>query len=874
MPEIEYKSPLGGISRILGYQSTEPFTVYDSVNLIPVDVETGRAVLSTRPPIISQTAPGGTITMAERINGSALGKPLQSMICAAAGQVYYWDGSVWVVATGSQAAAISTTTAVHAKTFLQDTYIGNLNAEPFVFNYSNGDVELLTASAGTVPQGCRAFSVFQGCLVMSGDPSNPHVLYMSRTGDASDWDFSVGVSDEGGAFFTAGENEGLLNGPITGHFPHSDDRLIISTLEGFSIMRGHPRRGGILGPGPRGVYMLGQGAYATTPDDVSYFMTNKGLMAMDPNPRAVPTFISRDKIPDELVGLSYDVDDPSVSMEYDSRWNGIHLTVRANGTTTNEAWWFDIRSGGFHRMTMDFTPHHLLEFPPFVTNNKSGVLYFGEDFGGIGRMERQSDQDTQPSRLITGPVSISESSSMQGVVQEVEFVFTGEVETGDALIGMAGGRDAEDAVTRCRSQTYDYVVDLATLKSNGYVCRPRVSGSAFAMDFQQSTGRYAFDHAVIKYKDAGRSRKTRVARISPTVTDDTNVTFSPSTWDGYVSMTVRADSQTQTDFTHLLDLSLITDATWWSSVRPSGADIRVTDTSNNELARDVLRFNSVAQTGCVAFKHTSTTSTFDIRVWVGNKYAGSPTGGSAPRNTYDNNFKGFWPFGSGQDRTSNVNTLAGFNGLATGGATGPIGLTATDYDSALEQYALALTSIPTDVPITLQGWASNDLGDAPAGTAGFNMIGLSWNDQGESLLQNALELAERTDSGTYLARGNTRDTGDDLVTSSAGSATAGNLYTAVFESASSRRAYLNGANAGLDTSTSTLGSDMKHITAGRRAVPTDGSDEFSAAALSYYNGAMAILSVHDVARPAAWCLRWNQMLTQGTFYTSISAFTT
>ncbi len=875
MPEVNFQTPIGGISRILGYQNTEPFTVYDSQNLIPTDVETGRSVIATRPPIVAQTSPGATINMAAQINGFASAKPIQSMICATGSDVYWWNGTVWVAATGASASAISTTTAVHAKAFLQKVYIGNPGAvaNPFVFDYAAGTVELLTESAGTCPDGLNAFSVFAGCLVASGAPGTPHVLYLTRTGNALDWDFSVGVADEGGAFFTAGENEGLINGVITGHFAHADDQLVISTLEGLSVMRGHPRRGGILGPLASGVYMLGQFAHTSTPDDVSYFMTNKGLMSLNPDPRAVPTFISRDKVPDSLIGLDYDVDNPTVNLQYDSRWNAILITVRAVvGGTSAEAWWYDLRAGGFHRMTMDFPPHVMFEFPTFVTNNKSGVLMFGEDNNGIGRMERFTEQETGTTRLLTGAVPLSESPSKAGIVQEAEFVFTGQVTAGDALIGMAGGRDAEDAVGRCRNQQYDYAVDLSVLKSNGYICRPRVAGSAFAMDIIQGSGRYALDSVLLKVKEAGRSRRPRIARIAPTVVDDTNVNFTTATWTGYVSLTVKVDTQTQTDFTHLLDLSLITDSTWWSTIRPSGADLRVTDSSNNDLPRDLISFNVSAQTGFLAFKHTSTTSTFSVRLWVGNKFAGTPGGSSAPTNSYDANYIGFWPTGAGTDRTSNSNTMVGFNGLVVGDSAGPIGSTGTGYEKALEQYATALTQVPINVPYTLQGYATNTLGDAPAGSSNYNIIGASWNDQGESLIQNALELAENVTSSEYLARANTRDTGDDFDLS-AGVATAGNLYTGAFASASSRTAYINGATIAADTSTSTVASDLEIITAGRRAVPSDGSDQ-TASALSYYDGILSLLSLHDVARPAAWAVRSTEMLTQATFYTGISAFTT
>lgn len=370
---LTVQPPLGGVSRIAGFQNQEPFTSYNSTGFWPVDIKTMRRVSGTRPDFALPVAPGATVNGFVPVNGHLSGKPKQSLVAVSGGSLYWWDGAGWVLATGTAANLADTGRAVYGTPFLLHAFICKADSAPIDFDYVTGQAVVMSPLVGTVPSDNRIAFTWQSCLCLAGQIARPHVLTMSRTGDAYDFDFSA--QDEGGAFTSAGADEGLLNGPITAGFAHTSDTAIISTLEGIVAWRDHPRRGGR----PEMIssqYIIGQGAWCKTPDDSVWYMTPVGLYMLPPSPGAIPVPVSRRKIPDELLGFSvgsakYDYADPSMVMAYDSWSNLIYITDRK----ASIAWTFDPETNGFHRESFSNYPFVMHEHKPFVTADRSGVVF-------------------------------------------------------------------------------------------------------------------------------------------------------------------------------------------------------------------------------------------------------------------------------------------------------------------------------------------------------------------------------------------------------------------------------------------------------------------------------------------------------------------
>ena len=849
-----FQPPLGGTSARQSFQSQPPYTSYRSSNFWPIDVRTGRQVSATRPAMEVVTIPGASIvTMLSRVNGSASGKPYQSMIASFGGNVYYWGGTSWTAATGAQAGDIETTRAVYASPFLEEAYILIDSSKPLVFDYDAATVTTLTESAGTAPSDARIAATWQGALWLSSVLATPNIIYASRTGDATDWDFGVSLDDEGGAFATTGENAGLLNGPVTALMPQTSDTMIVSTVEGLVAMRGHPRRGGIFDPINETTYVMGQGAWCKAPGDVLFFLTPLGLMSLSPEPTAIPTQISREQLPDELVGLIYTYENPVVAMAYDSRWNGIHITVRG---VQEQAWWYDLNTGGFNRMELTGYPYVMMEFPPFVTQTASGVLYAGAAYSGLSRFDAFGTEAFSGT-VTTGPIKLTDTSQSQGIIKSFRVVFARDSpeSTVEGQLLIAGGNDAQDAVSRLENGEAQYSIDLVTLKNNNGLCHPLVTGSAFVFSIESNSGNVAWEEAAATLEDSGPNRFTRTVQVTsagtPSSTEETNTEFDDGLWTGYQRCTPSTPGATLVDHTHFHDLSGM-DSGWWAAVGSTGADIRVTDDNNFEIPYDLIRFDYANNEGLIAFKYTQTIPARPVRIWAGSlvetPYAETDTYGGW--NAYDDNWRAFYPSGGGADRTQYENDLT-MTGATAGDSTGPIGGLATDYQNQTNWYGTSSNDFPSTTPVTIITAAQRD------GSNNFveDSVGLWLN------LNNAILLTPRTNSTLASTRAIARLSGsDETATSDDGTAADATWHhhTAVLASATSRTAYIDGGGANTDTD-SLDATGMTHFVVGK-----NGPAGLSAAS---FDGLLAMTSVHDVARDANWVAYQAAMMDQGSFWT-------
>lgn len=523
---IVIQPPVGGVVRSVAFQSQPPFSSYKSVNFWP-KYESGRVATSTRPPLKAADFTSNEnldpINMLTPISGSATisgqAQPAQAFVVARSsdGQLFVYDNNnSFTVVGGSQASNIDTNRIVFAQPLLHKTYIMQATTVPIVHDWSANTAELLVASAGSIPTDCRMAAAWQGALWIAGQLANRHIVYGSAASDPTDWDFAVGIEDEGGAFAFTGDDEGLMRGPVTALIAHTADTMIVSTVEGLSMLRGHPRAGGVLEHSSSRAYVLGQGAWAKTPGDRLVFMSQFGLMELGPEAGAVPTLLSKNKIPDELVGLAYDIDDPDIMLEYDSRWNVIHIIAPGEPA----AWIYDLDGGGFHQMTFANYPDLLLEFLPVVSASDSGVLYGGQILNeGLAHLSKDGTE-TFTSELIIGPFRLSNGANTQAILQRLRLVFGAANETLAGTLTVAAGPDGVNVINLLdnASNTAQYSVALADIVDNNFgVCHPRVTGHSAGIKIELNSGQETIiEEIVLTVEDMGMNRLARRGTVNPT----------------------------------------------------------------------------------------------------------------------------------------------------------------------------------------------------------------------------------------------------------------------------------------------------------------------------------------------------------------------
>ena len=866
---LTLQPPLGGMVRSTSFQVQPPFSSFDSLNFWVVDAKTGRLVVATRPSLSTLTAPTGAVSLLSNVSGVSSGNPFLSFVAAFDGTLYYWDGTQLTVATGTKATSIDTGRNVSAAALIDKVYITEAGGKPIVFDYTDPtNTEEMADTPGSVPTNTRIAVAWSGALVLAGKQESPHILYMSRVGVPTDWDFSVGPEDRFGAFFSDTVDDGKLSGPITALMPQNGQVLLVGTLSGTLALRGHPRQGG--GFEPVGdAYPLGQGAWVKLPDGRILMLTPEGIMSLDPTPGAVLTPVSRGKIPDELKELIYTYDDPNVTMIYDSRWDGVHIFVRG---LQEQAWRYDLVTGGFVRDEIGSYPFAAIEFNDFKTENTSGVLLGRYD--GLKFFDRHGTEAISCS-LTTAPVKISESQGVKSKIQQLRVVFgrdtPTEVDSGE--LRLATGTDGQDAIDRMLSGNHQYSISLTALKDNNGVCHPKVSGHAAVISISSDNGDVAIEEMSLTAITSGVNRlprSTQIAVVGATTSfTDSFVDLDTSVWSGYQEATPTAPNSEQGDYTHFLDLSLLDDDDWWSKPNIDGGDVRVSDGDDVQIPAFVIDFDRPNKKGMLALKMTQPTTPKSVRVWVGNPDTTTQPAGSTygRENAFDAFWRGFWPDGGGDSNVTQYgDNTATFNqansvpdALVFGTETGPMGAKATDFDQGTNTFwgitdwvdDQGLQVEPQDAWTFIAMFSRNDL-------TGSNLrpmlrlykdTGFVWHELDAGFNGTAARTSFISDDGT----------GETALSTTGGTAVDNwRQYVGVTDDDNDRHAYIDGS--GHVAQNGNFGEIVNHLQVGTNSAGTNAS------------GDMAMVQIHTIARDADWLDYQADMLDQVTFWGTIGDF--
>lgn len=736
MATIRVQPPLGGVVRRTAFQSQPPFTLSDATNFWPKDARSGRDVLATRPFLGAFASPGvGTglgVNMLVRVNGTGAQSPQRTILSALDGSLYRWDGTQFVLVATTP--AITADRPVFATPFLQQVAICVDTTAPLLYDYPTNTLSTLTATAGTVPLDTRVCATWQGALWLAGARNNPNVISCSRTGNITDWDFLAPIEDTGGAFTLVGEQEGLIGEPVTALAPHTDDSMIVGGEDTLWAFRGHPRRGGIFEQVSNATGIIGQGAWTKSPENVLYFLGLDGLYALPPQPGAAPTLVS-DKIPNELRGLDYDMYNPVANLEYDTRFEGIHITFRGS---QSRSWWYDVRTGGFWNMAFLDYPVVTIRFDIVETGLASGALYGGRGVGGMARLDLNSTSELGwVYGCKIGPIKLSPNMREKSIIQAAAFALDFLNDTNDDItFAFYTGATGEDAYARAQQHISSHRFEKTSgfLRQNGFKCYPRIGGHAMVLDIvggTANTSQLVLDDMDMEVRATGKNRMSATHRVAEiplgggiigvggacfTDSHGNGASFDPTGWSLYVEHTlnlVQPVGNMGADMSYLIDMSLFPDL-FWDNVKADGGDIRVTNTFNTRLAVDLVKFNKGAKTGLLAVRMPECYSTMRFRVYAGNASATLPanTDTFGRFNAYDPNMLAFWTLEDSSDRgqfewdlfnLGDTPTFAGTTGPAPFVSGTPFVFTKGSTDEFLQSLNNAGTP-PVPENWSIMGW--------------------------------------------------------------------------------------------------------------------------------------------------------------------------
>lgn len=328
----------------------------------------------------------------------------------------------------------------------------------------------------------------------------------------------------------------------------------------------------------------------------------------------------------------------------------------------------------------------------------------------------------------------------------------------------------------------------------------------------------------------------------------------PTGYAGYDTITPANPTASLTDFFYILNANLLS-ASWWANVKSDGGDVYAyNDATADQFPVYLHNWDYGANTGLIFFQFTGTkaTSAEAVRIYAGNASNSQPAAGDAygQHAVFPSHVRGFWPDSGGNDLTSYANHLTANGGVTSGGVAGPITSSlATDFDAS-DDYFHTTVSVPTTQPLSMLTSIYRD-------ATGSTHIPISVGDTATDV--NYSEMRVQTDQV------NSTDRGSAFAGATGGSTLSASTWyriAAMHNSATSRRAILNGVQqASNTTSVSLSGFDQIRVGAATRGT----------APSSFMNGRLAFVALHTANLSDAWLAHDSAMLATGSqsgFYTA------
>ena len=176
------------------------------------------------------------------------------------------------------------------------------------------------------------------------------IIYASRLGDYTDWNYGADVSDSARPFVIQLAEAGEIGGNVTALIPHKDAYMLAATSTSLWVVQGDPTADGTLRNISREVGIIGAKAWCRDHLDRYYFMSSHGLYTVSPSGDGLQA-LSEDVIPEHLTGVT-DVD---TELVYDHGTGGVYIHI----PTAAVSWMFDTERQGFWPFKVGYAGSHV-----------------------------------------------------------------------------------------------------------------------------------------------------------------------------------------------------------------------------------------------------------------------------------------------------------------------------------------------------------------------------------------------------------------------------------------------------------------------------------------------------------------------------------
>ena len=464
---IRLEQPLKGKVTATALSDQPSGTVIASKDVLPRDCKTDRARLSVRP---GYSAPASTLAGAVGFGvlGGAFSMPGGIMLCAVTHDtLYYWSGSGW---SSLGTFTDSTSRTIHMASYGKWLFIA-CNTPYYYYEFADAGNNATpdnaavawdgTETAGTLPTNCRIVARYGSRIALLADPANPHVVNFSRSDDPFNWDTSA--TDSGKAISIP------IGEAATCGFEHNRNCFIVGTRHGMWIFRGNPGASNavveqfafVTGP-------INSSAWCKSADDWTYYLGINGLYRMPPGCGEPPQEVSRNLIPDALIGL--DGVNSKAYLVYNERFRGVEIHVQG---TNAASWFFDVDGGAFWEISAPGTSIlAAFRYGPLDSSTASGSLVGTSS--NVMRLNNATALGGSDLAYVTMLYPLAEIGN-KGLIVKDTTQFSSNTDDTTGIVAVHGGSTAElaAALTTERKES----VTIAELQNNNYTWFPRVGGT-------------------------------------------------------------------------------------------------------------------------------------------------------------------------------------------------------------------------------------------------------------------------------------------------------------------------------------------------------------------------------------------------------------
>ena len=386
--------------------------------------------------------------------------------------------------------------------------------QPKVFDASVNPPTLTNMGLGTIgvsqfPAGCRSVTLWQDRLWWCNNALTSHGWWASAAGYPTNYDYGdTGTTSPPGTALGVGaavngtqaEFAGLIGEPLVTIIPINDDVAVFACKTSFYYMIGNPRLNGSINNISREIGIVDIGAWCRTADGQLIVLTPDGLY--DINTQSA-TPLSRDLLPQELVGLTEDRYD--ISLAYDVARRGVLISASGkDASITSIHYFYDLRTGAFLPQSFDRTQ----DPTAVVTYQPSGIglpstIWGGRD-GYVRRFEdaAQTDDGTNfNSNVFLGPIRLGPTDDLEGVVHE--FIGTLDAQSGIVVVNFYVGDTPQAALASSAA------FSCSLSAGRNYSEMPKIRGGVVYVELVGTPGsRWVFESGVLMREIVGKLRKS------------------------------------------------------------------------------------------------------------------------------------------------------------------------------------------------------------------------------------------------------------------------------------------------------------------------------------------------------------------------------